>query len=121
MAKSDFLTGPLLPVVLAAGVLSGSLLRPAPPADPGRAENSSVREAVIDAASSSSIWSELRPVIDTLAASMGQLQTELNELSWVQMSDEALPNAGAGRDRPLIGAMRDLENGLRTILDSPGS
>ena len=41
MAKSDFSSNPLIPIVLVAGVLSGSLWRGTPPADTGKPGESS--------------------------------------------------------------------------------
>ena len=119
MAKSDVYTNPLIPIVLVAGVLSGSLWRGAPPADTGKSGESSGSASQSDGASAPVSWiSDLRPVLESVDGALGApagsaFTSPLNGAAAVTLAAK-----GGARDQQVLTAMAGLRNGLDGVFST---
>jgi len=112
MAKSELSGSPLIPFVLVAGILSGSLWRGSP-ADTSKAGGSgnSANSDKADVAAVVPSVSDLRPVLDSLDAALGDRGgadgSPITDASSVTLSPK-----GPARDRQLLDAMAAVRRGL---------
>src|SRR5262245_23226934 len=96
MQKPDLASGSLLPIILIAGLLTGSLWRSPAPEGSGKSQESQANETRVEAASPSGSWlSDLRPVMETLAAALGADSLDLDEQamtpavqSWLEEAED---------------------------------
>jgi hypothetical protein len=113
VAKSELYGNPLIPIVLVAGILSGSLWRGTPPADTGKPGDPGSSGDKSDGASASVAWvSDLRPVLESLDGALGAHVgnagvSPLNGLTAVMLAAK-----GAARDEQVLKAMVGLRTGL---------
>ena len=121
MAKSELVNNPLIPVVLIAGVLSGSLLRTNPPADAGKTADASTNVERVDRVIETVPWvSDLRPVMETLDAALGAGGANADTSSLAVAADIALPPKGQERDERVLQAMSRLRAGLDGLAPRTG-
>lgn len=114
MAKSELYGSPLIPIVLVAGILSGSLWRSTPPADTGKPGDSSSSGDKSDGASAASVsWvSDLRPVLESLDGALGAHVGNAGASPLNGATEVMLAAKGAARDQQVLNAMVGLRMGL---------
>src|SRR6266513_1776680 len=113
MAKSDLSSNPLIPLVLVAGVLSGSLWRSTPPADTGKPGDSSSSGDKSDGASAPVPWvSDLRPVLESLDGALGARAGSAGTSPLNRATTVALAAKGDARNQQILQAMVGLRTGL---------
>jgi len=113
MAKSELYSNPLIPIVLVAGILSGSLWRGTAPADPGKSGDPSSSVDKSDGASLPVPWvSDLRPALETLDAALGAHAGSARSLALTSATGVTLAATGEARNRQILEAMVGLRTGL---------
>src|SRR5215813_12469443 len=118
MAKSEFVNNPLIPFVLVAGVLSGSLLRSSPPGDAGKGADANTSNEKSDGAAAPVPWvSDLRPVMDTVDAALGAEPAPVDASSLADATPVALDAKSEARDTRVLEAMGRLRIGLDGLAD----
>jgi hypothetical protein len=113
MVKADIVSNPLIPVALVAGILSGSLWRSGPTVDQGKPGNALANADRLESASGGSQWiSALRPVMDTLEATLsgGSVLPSDPEVQFPE-PPQLLPK-GQARDAQISEVMATLRTGL---------
>jgi hypothetical protein len=115
MAKTELFNNPLIPMVLVAGVLSGSLWRAAPPAENSKTGDlGSSSGDKSDGASLPAPWvSDLRPVLETLDGALGASVGSAHASPLTGATAVALAAEAGARDQQILSAMA----GMRTVLD----
>jgi hypothetical protein len=115
MAKPEVYSNPLIPLVLVAGLLSGSLWRSTPPADAGKpGDTGSSRGAeTSNGGSAPAPWiSDLRPALESLDAALGAHADSAGPQPVTQTTGIALAPKGDARDQQIFDAMAGLRSGL---------
>src|SRR5262245_10283797 len=122
MAKSELVNNSLIPFILIAGVLSGSLLRTSPPADAGKAADTNTTNEKLDGvATPVQSWvSDLRPVMDTMDAALGAGGATAEASSLIDAAGITLEAKGEARDKRVLEAMTSLRAGLNGLADPTG-
>jgi hypothetical protein len=106
VAKSELYGNPLIPIVLVAGILSGSLWRGTPPADTGKPGDSSSNGDKSDGASASVAWiSDLRPVLESLDGALGARVGGAGALPVNDTTAVTLAAKGGARDQQIRDAI----------------
>jgi len=121
MAKSELVNNPLIPFILIAGVLSGSLLHTSPPVDAGRAADANAHTENSDGAAAPVSWiSDLRPVMDTMDAALGGGSATVDGPSLARAAGVALEAKGEAKDKRALEAMTSLRTGLDGLAAQTG-
>ena len=108
MGKSELVNNQLIPLVLIAGVLSGSLLRTSPPVA-GKGTDANTNTEKLDGAVAAVPWvSDLRPVMDTMDAAMGAESATVDASSLPDAAGISLEAKGEARDKRVLEAMTAL-------------
>src|SRR5262245_23278118 len=112
MAKSELYTNPLIPFVLVAGILSGSLLRTSPPGHTGKTGGSNGNADKAESSVPPLPWiSNLRPVMESLDATLGgAASTSASSLDGAPAV--VLKDKGPARDAQVLDAMATMRSGF---------
>jgi hypothetical protein len=108
-------SNPLIPLVLVAGLLSGSLWRSAPPADAGKPGDTGSGRGTetSNGGSAPAPWiSDLRPALESLDAALGAHADSAGPRPVIQTAGIALAPKGDARDQQILDAMAGLRSGL---------
>jgi len=117
MAKSELFNNQLIPWVLIAGVLSGGLWRAAPAPDAGKPGDSGASAERADGESGPVPWiSDLRPVMESLDATLGRAPDGANGSELQSSPGVALQPKGEARDTQIFQAMATLRTGLDRLI-----
>ena len=117
MAKSELFNNPLIPWVLIAGVLSGGLWRAAPAPDAGKPGDSGASAERTEGESGPVPWiSDLRPVMESLDATLGRATDGSNGSELQSSAGVALQPKGEARDTQIFQAMATLRTGLDRLI-----
>ena len=113
MAKSESFNNPLIPIVLVAGILSGSLWRGSQPTETGKSGDSSSSGEKAEGSSLPVPWiSDLRPVLESLDGALGARAEVENTSQLAGATSVTLAATGDVRDQQIIDAMAGLRTGL---------
>lgn len=113
MAKSDLYSNSLLPAVLVAGILSGSLWRTTPSSGTGKPDEPAAMSQKTEGAEVAAPWiSDLRPVMDSIADTLGVGATSSDAAVLSRAGAIALEKNLATRDNQVLSAMSRLRAGL---------
>ena len=117
MAKSELFNNQLIPWVLVAGVLSGGLWRAAPAPDAGKPGDSGASAGRTEGESGPVPWiSDLRPVMESLDATLGRAPEGANGSELQSSAGVALQPKGEARDTQIVQAMATLRTGLDRLI-----
>ncbi len=106
----------MIPIVLVAGILSGTLLRSPPPAESVKGNDSNIGSEK-ELVSAPAPWvSDLRPVLDSLTPALG-LESGVSAPE-VDLAEPPvrLEKAGEPREAQVFAAMASLRTGLDTLM-----
>ena len=117
MAKSELFNNQMIPWVLVAGVLSGGLWRAGPAPDAGKPGDSGANTERADGESGPVPWiSDLRPVMESLDATLGRAPDGANGSELQSSAGVALQPKGEARDTQIFQAMATLRTGLDHLI-----
>src|SRR5436190_21417328 len=106
MAKSELFNNSLIPWVLIAGVLSGGLWRPSTVGDAGKPGEPGASAERTDGESGPVPWiSDLRPVMESLDATLGRATDRSNGSRLPSPAGVALQPQGEARDTQVFQAV----------------
>jgi hypothetical protein len=122
MAKSESFNNPLIPIVLIAGILSGSLWRGSQPGETGKSGDSGSGAAKAEAPFLPAPWvSDLRPVLESLDGALGARAGSEGTPLTAGATAVTLEPKGDKRDRQIFDAMAGLRTGLDRLTGQTGS